>query len=985
MNEYRITFGNVFSYQKYLLMLLVYFIGISSSTAQTEQRCKYSLFTRSIGMADQNIKDICEDENGFMWLLSDDAVQWFDGSRFHEVAYGTGIHELPGIIFKGLEEVTKKEIWIFYNHGFSVYSTTTHTFIHHLQPFGFSNPLSSYNFFSSGNYFIAENWKGKFYINKQTKIITTTPPKRTTISTDPKAENILSSSFGKKMNNWYGNEINAAFTFIKINEECYLEFDDEKVAVFTNRQEEPVKQIRYPGHSRMIEYRRPNQLIRKNEKTLLLVLKNELWEFDLKELEFKRQYINLQGKPFFENGYFSSAYFDRLGNLWAGSNINGLYKINTCSQPIQLIRQNSNAFNFIKCFLVNDSTNKIIVGTYGSGLLVLDTAGNLIRHFSISTNKNTSENIISTIGKIDNDHYVVFVFRNPVPFLLNTKTLTLTALRAASKSNQFLPDYYSQLMPSGTGFIYPSSSPCKLMVEYNSSTYTVNNMNHADSLEIKQLTDYKIRSADPGFYDRKNYFKRCLANAHAEGLIIIGINKWEKNWLIATLKGLYLFSPDAKLLHVFNKKNGLPNETINAVLIDKNGCAWASHNAGISRLEKNGKVYNLSKQDGLQDDEFNNGAAFITEKGKLYFAGINGINSFYPGEISALDDIPDFKITSIATPEKIFPADTAFWNMKTIKLFYPDNQVRLRFSAVGQNLSGYYNYQYRIGGQKNKWINLRHQEELNLALAPGKYSIEFVVNHEFNSGAKPQKILEIIVVPPYYQRWWFYLAAALLFAGIVWFTFQWLSRRKYNKQLAFLQMQEELETERHRISRDLHDNMGAYTTALLANVEKLKSRHTGDEELDKMKVNAEQILSSLRETIWVLNNKEISLTEFNDSFKHYCLKLLQNFEHINFVSEDQEIDNKILSASAAIHLNKILQEAIQNILKHSGATEIKYQLECNISCSVLIADNGKGFNPETVSKGNGLDNMKWRAAEAGFSLKFVSELDIGTEIIICNI
>jgi signal transduction histidine kinase len=176
--------------------------------------------------------------------------------------------------------------------------------------------------------------------------------------------------------------------------------------------------------------------------------------------------------------------------------------------------------------------------------------------------------------------------------------------------------------------------------------------------------------------------------------------------------------------------------------------------------------------------------------------------------------------------------------------------------------------------------------------------------------------------------------------------------------------------------------MGAYTSALIANVEKLKATNTEEEELDKMKVNAEQILSSLRETIWVLNNKEVSLADFSDGFKNYCFKILKNFEHIDFDAEEDIIENKNLPAATAIHLNKILQEALQNIIKHSKATGIIYSIKCSGKFKILISDNGIGFDTEKISSGNGLDNIAWRAKEAGVGLLHQSYPLKGTSITI---
>jgi len=133
-----------------------------------------------------------------------------------------------------------------------------------------------------------------------------------------------------------------------------------------------------------------------------------------------------------------------------------------------------------------------------------------------------------------------------------------------------------------------------------------------------------------------------------------------------------------------------------------------------------------------------------------------------------------------------------------------------------------------------------------------------------------------------------------------------------------------------------------------------------------MQNNAEQILSSLRETIWVLNNQSVSVNDFSDGFKNYCFKLLQNFDGIAFNAEETIKQNKTIAAHTAVHLNKLLQEAVQNIIKHAAATIINYTISSDDKIVIILSDNGKGFDINAAGKGNGLENMQWRAEKAGY-------------------
>ncbi len=233
------------------------------------------------------------------------------------------------------------------------------------------------------------------------------------------------------------------------------------------------------------------------------------------------------------------------------------------------------------------------------------------------------------------------------------------------------------------------------------------------------------------------------------------------------------------------------------------------------------------------------------------------------------------------------------------------------------------------------------------------------------------------------------LLASLLVAGIIYGS---AKRKQLKQELAMHQLEIEdkekanqailaaEEAERKRISRDLHDNMGSYTTALLSNVEAFKNKTGETIDLQRMQNNAEGILNSLRDTIWVLNNKAFTINELNDGFIIYCKRVLRNFDGIQFESKENIQNNVTIPASKALHINKMMQEAIQNIIKYAYATKIIYSISCNSSLQISIADNGKGYDTATIEKGNGLENMRWRANEAGCSLQINSTPNQGTTI-----
>lgn len=224
----------------------------------------------------------------------------------------------------------------------------------------------------------------------------------------------------------------------------------------------------------------------------------------------------------------------------------------------------------------------------------------------------------------------------------------------------------------------------------------------------------------------------------------------------------------------------------------------------------------------------------------------------------------------------------------------------------------------------------------------------------------------------------------------------WLLFRGYkkNQQIRLLKMQAEekqlaakavltaRESERKRISRDLHDNIGAYATVLMANAQQLKNRLPGEEIpqiAGKISTNVQNIMGSLQETIWVLNNEVITITDFIDRFKMYAKKMLQNIPGIQIRYKEQLEKNIEMSPAEALHLFRIMQEALQNTIKHAGPQNILVTVQSDEMVRFSIKDDGVGFDEKNIENGNGLLNMKHRASEAGYELKIISGAQ-GTEV-----
>ena len=238
------------------------------------------------------------------------------------------------------------------------------------------------------------------------------------------------------------------------------------------------------------------------------------------------------------------------------------------------------------------------------------------------------------------------------------------------------------------------------------------------------------------------------------------------------------------------------------------------------------------------------------------------------------------------------------------------------------------------------------------------------------------------------------LGSSLLFVLSIISGFLLFRVFKNNQQIKLLKMQAEekrisayevitaRENERKRISRDLHDNIGAYATVLIASTEELKN-HKDENHIQstaqQVALNAKKIMSSLQQTIWVLSTDLIIITDFIDRFKLYTKDILRQFPEVRVSYKEQIINDIELSPSEALNLVRIMQEAFQNAIKHANPRSIIITVIADSTIYISIKDDGKGFEINQVSDGYGILNMKYRANEADYHLEFVSD-NSGTEL-----
>ena len=401
----------------------------------------------------------------------------------------------------------------------------------------------------------------------------------------------------------------------------------------------------------------------------------------------------------------------------------------------------------------------------------------------------------------------------------------------------------------------------------------------------------------------------------------------------------------------------MPDECIYAMAIDAKGTLWCSTNKGILKIYKDNSFQQLKKEDGLQENEFNTNAVAKAADGELFFAGVNGVSSFQPADISSFAEKLNLLFTRIKINNEEIVKDSAAWNISSLSLSHSNNSFSFDFIAMGNNNPEQYIYQYKMEGVDKQWIQNEDVQTVRYYLLPGTYTFKIYAGRFFNKDAVAMNEIKIVIRQAFYKTWWFIALVSLAIIAVMAYTINQYIRDKYRKKLEALKAAHSLREERERISRDLHDNIGAYANAVLYSTELLEKEQQENlrtELMSDLKFASKDIITSLRETIWALKKESYTTEDCIIRIRNFIQPLSRHYPHIKFTIEGEGSAETQLHYTKALNVVRILQEAVTNAIKHSSASQIVITSTQQGGQWLLeVKDNGIGFRENGVEDTGG--------------------------------
>ena len=269
----------------------------------------------------------------------------------------------------------------------------------------------------------------------------------------------------------------------------------------------------------------------------------------------------------------------------------------------------------------------------------------------------------------------------------------------------------------------------------------------------------------------------------------------------------------------WRNRDGLPDQTIYAILPESSARLWLSTNRGLVRLDTiSGQVETFGRADGLRNYEFNSRVGQAGPSGHFYFGGVSGLIRFRPHHIRPHPTPPDVRLQRLRVNEESVPLNSA---SREFTLKHNENNVVFEFVGLHYMTPHRNQYSYRLDGLEADWIEFGTQRQVRYSsLNPGRYTFWVRAANADGIWSEPTQLASVTIKPPLWLTQWAYLTYASLLLLLIINLVMASNRRKRQLEALVAQRTSELDHKNEMVRRqakELEQVLAARTT-LFANI-----------------------------------------------------------------------------------------------------------------------------------------------------------------------
>ncbi len=323
---------------------------------------------------------------------------------------------------------------------------------------------------------------------------------------------------------------------------------------------------------------------------------------------------------------------------------------------------------------------------------------------------------------------------------------------------------------------------------------------------------------------------------------------------------------------------------------------------------------------------------------------------------------------------------------ESLRLAPGKHRLEFRYTGLNFDAPERVRFRYRLEGLDSDWVEAGSSRSASFPYVPyGKYRFEVIAGNGKGGWNKTGASVSVTVQPHLWQTWWFRVPASLGLLAAIAVTSRVMEKRKLHRRLEQLERERALAHERERIARDLHDDLGSSLAriSLLSGLLRADRDNPSQVESHAVKISqsADQTVRALEEIVWAVRPGSDSLQSLVEYIAHFANELFEGGGIHCRLDLPQDLPAHPLQPEVRHNIFLVVKEALTNTLKHAAAREVHVRAEATGNAlEIMVQDDGRGFDSNGHSRGNGLGNMRRRAQAIGENVTIESRPGQGTTV-----
>ncbi len=705
----------------------------------------------STSLSSDHVYCIAETKDGNLWLGTKDGLNKYDYNKMsfsHYFPVSDQLENISNIILSIIIDKTNT-IWLGTRDGLFSFNPTSIIFRRHLEGTAIKNIVVNHiHVGKDGNLWLATEKNGLIHYN-------TSDRSYRQFKHNPDNTNGISSNMIKTLFEDHNKNLWIGGTRLQ-------KITDETAGIFEN--------IDFSSLDKNLDNLKVWAITQVNQNELWMGTTCGLITYNVKDKTLQL----IQNNPKNSSKELINSIFsmkkDAMGNIWIGSSWGGVNLLEKQKSfewhQFQSNSSMNSLSNIVTSFLEDEK--QIWIGTEHHGILLFDLDTRRLHSFEkdVDVHYNLSKYDIRTEYKDQNGNLWLGINGGLNEFNPKKRTFRHFAMPFNVTAIEQTTPHMMWLGTSSGLYHFNTQTKKYHLVKDNTSSIDFSNK-FIKNILLDSNKRLWIGTANEGIIlhdPSQNTFilykmKGSISGLSANTITSIREDDLGEIWA-GTQNGIYKYDSymDQFLYPDFNEK--LIDLQIKCILSDNNNDLWISSNQGITKMNpQTNEMHVYGFSDGLQNNDFFEGACLETSDGEMFFGGLSGFNIFHPDTIfEDYASIPliftDFKIEyqSMLPGEKDSPLMNHINNTKKVNLKFDQNSIGINFTAIDYHNSKKIQYSYFLEGFDNEWVMSGDKRSAAYTnIPPGNYKFRLKKTNNYGVWDEQERLLQIRIKPPFWK------------------------------------------------------------------------------------------------------------------------------------------------------------------------------------------------------------------------------------------